>query len=168
MGGGSTTASTSARAFLIKDNHVALAGSVSEAVRRTKAGCSSLNGRVEVDNLANRRSPARGVATFLLDISRTRIWESHGRIRRSQASTARGISGVSPWRASLSCPVAWNLVSWRAHPLPPRGGVWHWNGKSGGVRRTGSSMIESRTHAGRSVVAVAVVLFSRGTWPGPK
>jgi nicotinate-nucleotide pyrophosphorylase (carboxylating) len=69
MGGGSNHRFDLGSGVLIKDNHVALAGSVSEAVRRAKGRVPhSLNIEVEVDTLAQLdEALAAGVAIVLLD-----------------------------------------------------------------------------------------------------
>ena len=69
MGGGSNHRFDLSSGVLIKDNHVALAGSVTEAVRRARGRVPhSLNIEVEVDTLAQLdEALAAGVAIVLLD-----------------------------------------------------------------------------------------------------
>ena len=61
VGGGSITASVSGDAALIRDNHVAAAGSVVAALRAVRTAAPDLPCEVEVDTpRATRRGPGRG------------------------------------------------------------------------------------------------------------
>ena len=96
MGGGSNHRFDLGSGVLIKDNHVALAGSVSEAVRRTKGRVPhSLNVEVEVDNLAQLdEALAAGVAIILLDnFTDTDLGKAMARIRAVKPRPLLEVSG---------------------------------------------------------------------------
>jgi nicotinate-nucleotide pyrophosphorylase (carboxylating) len=82
--------------ILIKDNHVAIAGSVSEAVRRAKGRVPhSLNIEVEVDTLAQLdEALAVGVAIVLLDnFSPADLETAMARVRTAQPRPLVEVSG---------------------------------------------------------------------------
>jgi nicotinate-nucleotide pyrophosphorylase (carboxylating) len=96
MGGGSNHRFDLGSGVLIKDNHVALAGSVTEAVRRTKGRVPhSLNIEVEVDNLAQLdEALAAGVAIVLLDnFTETDLEKAMARIRAVKPRPLVEVSG---------------------------------------------------------------------------
>jgi nicotinate-nucleotide pyrophosphorylase (carboxylating) len=96
MGGGSNHRFDLGSGVLIKDNHVALAGSVTEAVRRAKGRVPhSLNIEVEVDNLAQLdEALAAGVAIVLLDnFTETDLEEAMARIRAVKPRPLVEVSG---------------------------------------------------------------------------
>jgi nicotinate-nucleotide pyrophosphorylase (carboxylating) len=95
-GGGSNHRFDLGSGVLIKDNHVALAGSVSEAVRRAKGRVPhSLNIEVEVDTLAQLdEALAAGVAIVLLDnFTDTDLRKAMARIRAVQPRPLVEVSG---------------------------------------------------------------------------
>ena len=99
MGGGSNHRFDLGSGVLIKDNHVALAGSVSEAVRRAKGRVPhSLNIEVEVDTLAQLdEALAAGVAIVLLDnFTETDLGKAMVRIRRRLIPARRAASALPP------------------------------------------------------------------------
>jgi nicotinate-nucleotide pyrophosphorylase (carboxylating) len=96
MGGGSNHRFDLGSGVLIKDNHVALAGSVSEAVRRAKGRVPhSLNIEVEVDTLAQLdEALAAGVAIVLLDnFTETDLGKAMVRIRAVKPRPLVEVSG---------------------------------------------------------------------------
>jgi nicotinate-nucleotide pyrophosphorylase (carboxylating) len=96
MGGGSNHRFDLGSGVLIKDNHVALAGSVSEAVRRAKGRVPhSLNIEVEVDTLAQLdEALATGVAIVLLDnFTETDLGKAMARIRAVKPRPLVEVSG---------------------------------------------------------------------------
>jgi nicotinate-nucleotide pyrophosphorylase (carboxylating) len=96
MGGGSNHRFDLGSGVLIKDNHVALAGSVSEAVRRAKGRVPhSLNIEVEVDTLAQLdEALAAGVAIVLLDnFTETDLGKAMARIRAVKPRPLVEVSG---------------------------------------------------------------------------
>jgi nicotinate-nucleotide pyrophosphorylase (carboxylating) len=96
MGGGSNHRFDLGSGVLIKDNHVALAGSVSEAIRRTKGRVPhSLNIEVEVDNLAQLDEVlGAGVAMVLLDnFTETGLEKGVARIRAVKPRPLVEVSG---------------------------------------------------------------------------
>jgi len=99
MGGGSNHRFDLGSGVLIKDNHVALAGSVTEALRRAKGRVPhSLNIEVEVDTLAQLdEALAAGVAIVLLDnFTETDLVMAMARIRavkpRPQVEVSGGVT----------------------------------------------------------------------------
>jgi nicotinate-nucleotide pyrophosphorylase (carboxylating) len=96
MGGGSNHRFDLGSGVLIKDNHVALAGSVSEAVRRAKGRVPhSLNIEVEVDTLAQLdEALATGVAIVLLDnFTEADLGKAMARIRAVKPRPLVEVSG---------------------------------------------------------------------------
>ena len=96
MGGGSNHRFDLGSGVLIKDNHVALAGSVSEAVRRAKGRVPhSLNIEVEVDTLAQLdEALAAGVAIVLLDnFSETDLGRAMARVDAAKPRPLVEVSG---------------------------------------------------------------------------
>jgi nicotinate-nucleotide pyrophosphorylase len=96
MGGGSNHRFDLGSGVLIKDNHLALAGSVSEAVRRAKGRVPhSLNIEVEVDTLAQLdEALAAGVAIVLLDnFTETDLGKAMARIRACKPRPLVEVSG---------------------------------------------------------------------------
>jgi nicotinate-nucleotide pyrophosphorylase (carboxylating) len=96
MGGGSNHRFDLGSGVLIKDNHVALAGSVSEALRRAKGRVPhSLNIEVEVDTLAQLdEALAAGVAIVLLDnFAETDLEKAMARIRAVKPRPLVEVSG---------------------------------------------------------------------------
>jgi len=96
MGGGSNHRFDLGSGVLIKDNHVALAGSVGEAVRRAKGRVPhSLNIEVEVDTLAQLdEALAAGVAIVLLDnFTDTDLGKVMARIRAVKPRPLVEVSG---------------------------------------------------------------------------
>jgi nicotinate-nucleotide pyrophosphorylase (carboxylating) len=96
MGGGSNHRFDLGSGVLIKDNHVALAGSVSEAVRRARGRVPhSLNIEVEVDTLAQLdEALAAGVAIVLLDnFSGADLEKAMARIRAAKPRPLVEVSG---------------------------------------------------------------------------
>ena len=96
MGGGSNHRFDLGSGVLIKDNHLALAGSVTEAVRQAKGRVPhSLNIEVEVDTLAQLdESLAAGVAIVLLDnFAETDLEKAMARIRAVKPRPLVEVSG---------------------------------------------------------------------------
>jgi nicotinate-nucleotide pyrophosphorylase (carboxylating) len=95
-GGGANHRSDLASGILIKDNHVALAGSVREAVRRARAGAPHvLRVAVEVDDLGQLDEALEsGAEVILLDNFQLRdITEAVKRIRERAPKTVIEVSG---------------------------------------------------------------------------
>jgi nicotinate-nucleotide pyrophosphorylase (carboxylating) len=96
VGGGSNHRFDLGSGVLIKDNHVAIAGSVSEAVRRAKGRVPhSLNIEVEVDTLAQLdEALAAGVAIILLDnFSTADLEQALARVRTAKPRPLVEVSG---------------------------------------------------------------------------
>jgi nicotinate-nucleotide pyrophosphorylase (carboxylating) len=96
MGGGSNHRFDLGSGVLIKDNHVALAGSVTEAVRRAKGRVPhSLNIEVEVDTLAQLdEALAADVDIILLDnFTEADLGKAMARIRAAQRRPLVEVSG---------------------------------------------------------------------------
>ena len=96
MGGASNHRLDLGSGVLIKDNHVAIAGSVTDAVRRVKGRVPhSLNIEVEVDNLAQLdEALAAGVAIVLLDnFTETDLGKAMVRIRAVKPRPLVEVSG---------------------------------------------------------------------------
>lgn len=96
MGGGSNHRFDLGSGVLIKDNHVALAGSVTEAVRRARGRVPhNLNVEVEVDTLAQLdEALAAGVAIVLLDnFNGADLEKAMARIRAAKPRPLVEVSG---------------------------------------------------------------------------
>jgi len=96
LGGGCNHRFDLGSGVLIKDNHVAIAGSVTEAVRRAKGrGPHSLNIEVEVDTLAQLdEALGAGVAIVLLDnFSAADLEKAMARVRTFQPRPLVEVSG---------------------------------------------------------------------------
>ena len=96
LGGGRNHRFDLSSGVLIKDNHVAIAGSVTEAVRRAKGRVPhSLNIEVEVDTLAQLDEALdAGVAIVLLDnFSAADLGKALARVRTSQPRPLVEVSG---------------------------------------------------------------------------
>jgi nicotinate-nucleotide pyrophosphorylase (carboxylating) len=96
VGGGSNHRFDLGSGVLIKDNHVAIAGSVTEAVRRAKGRVPhSLNIEVEVDTLAQLDEALdAGVAIVLLDnFSAADLEKALARVRSAQPRPLVEVSG---------------------------------------------------------------------------
>jgi nicotinate-nucleotide pyrophosphorylase (carboxylating) len=96
MGGGSNHRFDLGSGVLIKDNHVAMAGSVTEAVRRAKGRVPhGLNIEVEVDTLTQLdEALAAGVAIVLLDnFSTADLEKAMARVRTAQPRPLVEVSG---------------------------------------------------------------------------
>lgn len=96
VGGGHNHRADLSSGILIKDNHVALVGSVREAVRRARANAShSLRIEVEVDSLAQLDEALEaGAEVVLLDNFATRdVQEAVKRVRERAPRTLIEISG---------------------------------------------------------------------------
>jgi nicotinate-nucleotide pyrophosphorylase (carboxylating) len=95
-GGGSNHRSDLASGILIKDNHVALAGSVREAVRRARTNAPhTLRVAAEVDTLAQLDEALEaGAEAILLDNFQTRdMSEAVKRVRDRRPQTVIEVSG---------------------------------------------------------------------------
>jgi nicotinate-nucleotide pyrophosphorylase (carboxylating) len=109
-------------AVLIKDNHVAIAGSIKEAIRRAKAGVGHMvKIEVEVDTLEQlREAMEEGIDAVLLDnmtpdqlreavgiVAGRAITEASGRVTPSTAAAiaASGVDLISVGWVTHSAPV---------------------------------------------------------------
>ncbi|HEY0123031.1 MAG TPA: carboxylating nicotinate-nucleotide diphosphorylase [Rhizobium sp.] len=118
-------------AVLIKDNHVAIAGGVAEAIRRAKAGVGHMvKIEVEVDTLDQlREAMEEGVDAVLLDnmtpdqlreavgiVARRAITEASGRITPSTAAAiaASGVDLISVGWLTHSAPTLDIGLDWKA------------------------------------------------------
>jgi nicotinate-nucleotide pyrophosphorylase (carboxylating) len=121
VGGGSSHRHGLDDAVLIKDNHVALAGSVGEAVRRVRAGVGHmLKVEVEVDTLAQLdEALALGVDAVLLDnMDLATLREAVARMRGRAVSEASG--GIRPETVREVAETGVEVVSigWLTHSAP--------------------------------------------------
>jgi nicotinate-nucleotide pyrophosphorylase (carboxylating) len=118
-------------AVLIKDNHVAIAGGVVEAIRRAKAGVGHMvKIEVEVDTLEQlREAMAEGVDAVLLDnmapdqlreavdiVAGRAITEASGRITRATAAAiaASGVDLISVGWLTHSAPTLDIGLDWKS------------------------------------------------------
>ncbi|MFB9949755.1 carboxylating nicotinate-nucleotide diphosphorylase [Rhizobium puerariae] len=108
-------------AVLIKDNHVAIAGGVAEAIRRAKAGVGHMvKIEVEVDTLAQLREAMNaGVDAVLLDNMRPdQLREAVGIVGGRAITEASG--GITPETAAEIAATGVDLLSigWITHSAP--------------------------------------------------
>lgn len=120
-GGGSNHRFSLADAVLIKDNHVAIAGGVAEAIRRARAGAGHMiKIEVEVDTLAQlREAMETGVDVVLLDNMTTdQLREAVGIIDGRAIAEASG--GITPDTAAAIAATGVDLLSvgWITHSAP--------------------------------------------------
>lgn len=120
-GGGSNHRFSLADAVLIKDNHVAIAGGVAEAIRRARAGAGHMiKIEVEVDTLAQlREAMETGVDVVLLDNMTTdQLHEAVGIIDGRAIAEASG--GITPDTAAAIAATGVDLLSvgWITHSAP--------------------------------------------------
>lgn len=120
-GGGSNHRFSLADAVLIKDNHVAIAGGVAEAIRRARAGAGHMiKMEVEVDTLAQlREAMETGVDVVLLDNMTTdQLREAVGIIDGRAIAEASG--GITPDTAAAIAATGVDLLSvgWITHSAP--------------------------------------------------
>ena len=121
VGGGSNHRYGLDDAVLVKDNHVALAGGIAEAVRRVRqSGGHMLKLEVEVDTLAQLdEALALGVDTVLLDnMDLETLREAVRRARGRALSEASG--GIRPDTVRAVAETGVDLVSigWLTHSAP--------------------------------------------------
>ncbi|MDM9625536.1 carboxylating nicotinate-nucleotide diphosphorylase [Rhizobium sp. S152] len=120
-GGGMNHRFSLSDAVLIKDNHVAIAGSVSEAVRRAKAGVGHMvKIELEVDTLAQLREAMEiGVDAVLLDnMTPTELREAVAIVDRRAVTEASG--GVTLETVAAIAASGVDLISagWCTHSAP--------------------------------------------------
>jgi len=121
VGGGSSHRYGLDDAVLVKDNHVALAGGIAEAVRRVRHGVGHLvKVEVEVDTLAQlEEALATGVDAVLLDnMDPTTLREAVRRARGKALTEASG--GIRPENVREIAETGVDLVSlgWLTHSAP--------------------------------------------------
>ena len=108
-------------AVLIKDNHVAIAGGVAEAIRRAKAGVGHMvKIEVEVDTLDQlHEAMATGVDAVLLDnMTPDQLREAVGIVDGRAITEASG--GITPATAASIAAAGVDLLSvgWITHSAP--------------------------------------------------
>jgi nicotinate-nucleotide pyrophosphorylase (carboxylating) len=121
VGGGSRHRYGLDDAVLVKDNHVALAGGVAEAVRRVRAGVGHMvKVEVEVDTLAQLdEALLAGVDAVLLDnMDVPTLREAVGRARGRAVTEASG--GIRPENVRAVAETGVDVVSlgWLTHSAP--------------------------------------------------
>ncbi len=121
VGGGSNHRYGLDDAVLIKDNHIAVAGGVSEAVRRARAFIGHMvRVQVEVDTLAQLdEALAMGVEAVLLDnMSTDMLREAVGMVDGRAITEASGRIGVETAPAVAQTGVDLIAIGWITHSAP--------------------------------------------------